>query len=124
MDGNDFSAELRAMRDKCAEKRNQQLGQSINRVVCRRPPSGLVKYAVGVILKKKTDDNICGPILSWDLNCKESDEWIEKNDIRNLTRGVDQPFYKFLSGSKDEILYEAEGNRISRNWSMSNFNVL
>ena len=104
----DILADLRFWYDKCAENRNRQLAQSSNKVVCRRPPEGAPKYAVGMVVKNKSN-NWIGVIVSWDLRCTESDEWIELFSIRQLTRGVDQPFYEIL-GYHDSKVYVPEGN--------------
>ena len=103
----DILGQLRLAYDNCTNMRSQQLAQSSNQVVCRRPPEGAPKYAVGMVVKIKTY-NWTGVIVSWDLHCKQSDEWIEKKGIRNLARGLNQPFYEIL-GYHDLKFYVAEG---------------
>ena len=104
-----LSTKLRLVYEKCAKKRSKQLEKSSNKVVCRRPTSGAPKFAVGMMVKNKDDDQSSGVILSWDLHCTESNEWVEKNGFRNLTRGVEQPFYDVLDDNGGKY-YEAEGN--------------
>ena len=99
---------LRLTYETCTEKRSEQLARSSNNVVCRRPASGALKFAVGMNVKNETGD-LNGVILSWDLHCKQPDDWIEKYGIRNLARGVDQPFYEILDDDGNTY-YEAEGN--------------
>ena len=108
----DFSAQLRLVYEKCAKKRSEQLARSADRVECRHPPEGALKYAVGMVVRGKysTLAQKTGVIVSWDLYCKKPDKWIEVQEIRKLTRGVDQPFYCTLN-YYGEYYYLAEGKR-------------
>ena len=108
-EGDDILAALRCCYDMCAGKRRRQLALSSNKVVCRRLPEGAPKYAVGMVVKTLTID-LRGVIVSWDLQCKESGEWIGQYGIRNLARGEDQPFYHILSYHDLFMAYVAEGN--------------
>ena len=113
--GND-SVELLQLHDGCVEKRIQQLAESSNVVECRRPPSGTMKYAVGMVVRHGPL-NLTGVIVSWDLSCKKSDDWIERNGIRDLARGSDQPFYEVLvHDSATSHRYWPEGNLIRGNF--------
>ena len=106
-------SEIRLVHDKCAEQRNQQLAKSRNIMECRRLPSGTMKYAVGMVVKI-TPLDMTGVVVSWEMSCKKSDDWIEENGIRNLARGSDQPFYRVLV-IHDFLVnqcYLAEGNLI------------
>lgn len=47
-------------------------------------------------------------IAFWDSRCKASEEWMERMGIRNLTRGMDQPFYHVLVDD-GSTRYAAEG---------------
>ena len=99
---------LRLMHDKCAEKRSQQLAESRNLVECRRPPSGTIKYAVGMIVK--FNFRMTGVIVSWDACCKKSDEWIETNGIRHLPHEIDQPFYRIVFSHGRYSAYLPQGH--------------
>ena len=103
-----FGSSSPIVREVSRKTYSQQLAQSSNRVVCRRPPEAALKFAIGMEVRSGTNE-WNGVIVSWDLHCKASDEWIEKKGIRKLARGVDQPFYRVL-GYYDEYRYEAEGN--------------
>ena len=63
-----------------------------------------------VIVRAKPAQN-AGVVVSWDLHCKKSNEWIEEKGIRELARGVDQPLYCILNCRGDYYYYpEGEGN--------------
>ena len=110
-DDNEILKKLRLLYVECTEERRRPMAQSSNKVVCRRPTSGAPKFAIGIVVKNKTN-GLAGVIVSWDLHCKESDEWIEENGVRNLVRGIDQPFYRFLDEVNGSSRYEAEGNEV------------
>ena len=64
---------------------------------CRR--SGEMEFAVGMVVR--TDFNLTGVIVSWDLNFTKLEEWLEGfPDFVDLERGCDQPFYKLLGLGK------------------------
>ena len=74
-----------------------------------------MKYAVGMVVRHRLL-NFTGVIVSWNLSCTKSDDWIKRNGIRHLARGSDQPFYRVLvPGSATSHRYWPEGNLIRGN---------
>ena len=92
-----------------------QLARSNNQEERPRPSSGTMKYAVGMVVEDKR--NVSGVIISWDMSCKKSVEWMDMNGVRKLVRGPDQPFYVvfgIIDSSAGEY-YVAEGNMFISN---------
>ena len=109
-----FKIRIANANDKCGKKRSQQLAQSNELATCRRPPSGAMKFAVGMVVCRS---NFTGVIVSWDLLCNKSEEWLKKNGIHNLARGRYQPFYQvlFTDLNVDRDEYFAEGYLFEEN---------
>ncbi|KAL2725162.1 F-box only protein 21 [Vespula squamosa] len=52
--------------------------------------TSIIKYAVGLIMTHKTDDNLC-VITGWDMPCKPPINW--QNQLEEFSENLDQPFY-------------------------------
>ena len=84
------------------------------KIVCRRLPS--IKYAVGLVmlhcffsLGGTMRSTYTCVIISWDVKCQASEEWINRMGIHSLARGTNQPFYHILT-EDGSSRYVAEGN--------------
>lgn len=42
-----------------------------------------------------------GVIGGWDLNCQATSGWVDQTDLKDLTGGIEQPFYQTLVDSRD-----------------------
>ncbi|XP_075221049.1 F-box only protein 21-like [Lycorma delicatula] len=67
-----------------------------------------VKYYIGMVMHHRLYNYKC-VIYGWDLECKESDDWMTQMGVQNLQRKNKQPFYLVLVNDGSQR-YAAEDN--------------
>ena len=61
---------------------------------------GAVMYDLGQCMTHKKY-KYRGVVVGWDAQCKQNDEWCEKNLVDTLEHGRNQPFYHVLADTRD-----------------------